>query len=143
MRPEEMTFNDLIEGLKELFGLNKSAIARMIGVKANTVTENLQNNLLENRNRKACRRLIKLSYSLIYLKAQGYENSLILEALNFPIISSPTGLPDSIVSAIVQDRQIDFEIFAEKSDLAIREVIESKRRAFDEFCSPIKKLMMA
>ena len=141
MTPEEIKFNDLISALNEAMGWKKSTIARIISVKPNTITENLDKKLIESKNHKASRRLIKLTYVVFCLKARGIENDLIKECLNYPTISSPIGPRDSIVSAIVLDREIDLELLAEYSNTALDHVIQGKQRIFEEMCSPIRKLM--
>lgn len=138
----DVTVEIIVDKICDSLGLKKIQLARMIGINESTLSGNLKKSIQEIASKKTGKRLLALSY--IILKTEGaYSPTAILEALNEPTISNILGYKESVLSAIKSGRQIDGQIYFEKTLEGIRSYEQKKLRANQDLCNVVKFALQA
>ena len=99
-----VTIRHLVESLNKMLRVSQNRIAKMIGLSAHTISNNLDNELVDLLGRKTGKRLYCLYLAAEKLTAEAIGVPDKLEILQLPVFEDLYGNLDSVLTAILQEK---------------------------------------
>lgn len=138
-----VTVETIVNLICESLQIKKIQLARMIGINESSISSNLSKSIEEIVGKKTGKRLLPLALILLSLPKGVYSSTAIIEGLNQPVVSSPLGFKESILSSLQKGREIDALTLADMAKEGIQLYMTKKEAVQRDLYSKVQEVIYA